>query len=869
MGDKSILDYLCGKDYNIAFMTTFNFDIEFFERFVVNQLYDNNIRKISVYVDAKELNKSILNVKSSYIGRRYFVTPIEMNASFHPKVFLLLGDKKARLVVGSANLTRSGMKSNNEIFNVFDYDGKNLENLALINSAMQFFLQIHSINETEKELFEEIRYIGYLNKEVIHNESFFINNIEESMIEQIKKLIPEEINSIDIAVPYYDNELLALREIKNTYPGAIIHLYIQHKMSTFNVRYNEQEHVIALQNIKPFSKCECNNSDNLYHGKVIRFNTKDKSYILYGSANCTLSAFIHSYNQSGNIECDVLEVGELNEFDYFFDNFKIEYPEKLENQTIIYELPPNHNFTFQCIEESTPLKLVVHYKNKYEHLEILLEEEKLQYRYENNKLIVILPLEVMSSAENLFDITFLFEGKEEKIRCWYNNMQVLTSFREVSNERKVTSVKIDDDGSIFMDDEILIMNAMHDPEEVKLGRMQLKKKQIEEDEPDETEEDTFKIDDDIPDEYIRKYKEYEHVNHCVKKLANHYFLELRRGSIEENRKVLAVRGNLNQLDLIEGNDNGVKHIRRAIEPEKRFERLVKSKILDLLSPERYENQSYAEYKNLVGFFFQIFDKYKYQEKIEDIFLDSYVIQTKFKLLEVLLSKTDENPEVNREDNILMTFMVIMETDYMNMLQEQTDYKVEFRNKELLRQLETLYHIRNNFKGYLSTVLDIINERTIEITKELKAREKEADSLSSKNVYLIREMIPENYAINVIERLYGYKTNTELLEVMRNYYGKSSSVDFNESTVRVICDVDNVGKHLSVENNAQLIQMLKEMKSYSKNINQIIELKVVINISVEVGLTKIEYTYNFNNQSFDVLQYYANGNVIPRHYRLRV
>ena len=116
MGDKSILDYLCGKDYKIALMTTFNFEIDFFERFILNQLYDNNIRKISLFVDAKELSKSIMKVESSYIGKRYFVTPIEMNSSFHPKVFLLLGDKKARLIVGSANLTRSGLKSNNEIF---------------------------------------------------------------------------------------------------------------------------------------------------------------------------------------------------------------------------------------------------------------------------------------------------------------------------------------------------------------------------------------------------------------------------------------------------------------------------------------------------------------------------------------------------------------------------------------------------------------------------------------------------------------------------------------------------------------------------------------------------------------------------------
>lgn len=869
MGDKSILDYLCGRDYKIALMTTFNFEIDFFERFVLNQLYDNNIRKISVFVDAKELNKSILKVDSSYIGKRYFVTPIEMNSSFHPKVFLLLGDKKARLIVGSANLTRSGFKSNNEIFNVFDYDDKNQSNLALINSAMRFFLQLHSINETEDNLFNEIGYIGYLEKKIINNESFFINNIEKSILEQISSIIPSNIKSIDIAVPYYDEELLALKRIKSSYPDAIINLYIQNKMSTFNVKLNEDEEIISDEFIKPFSKCECNNSNNLYHGKVMKFSTEDKSYILYGSANCTLSALVNSYRESGNIECDILEIGEIDEFNYFFDNFMIEYPEKLENQTILYEQQPDNNFMFKYVEENTILEVIASYKNKYEIIDVLLKEEKLKYRYENNKLIIMLPLELMETIENLFDIKIRFEGKEENIRCWYNNMQALTSFREVSNERKVTNVRIDDDGSIFMDDEILILNAMYDPDEIKLGKMQLKKKQIEDEEPDENNEDTFKIDDDIPDDYIRKYKEYEHVTNCVRKIAKHYFTGLRRSKTsDENRSNSGLRY-YNDSQAPDEEEKEIKHIRRATEPEKRFERLVQNKVIDLITPEKYEKKSYEEYKNLVGFFFQIFDKYKYQEKIEDIFLDSYVIETKHKLLEVLLSKTDENTEVNKDDNILMTLMVIIETNYINALQEKSDYKVEFKNKELLKRLESIYHIRNEFKDYLSVVVGIINERTIEIAMELKRRENTDNPLSSKDVYLIRDIISENYAINVINKLYGYKTNEELLNEIRQYYGEDCNIEFKGLALNVACNVDSVGKHLSIENNTLFIQLLKEIRNYSKNVCNIDELKVTINISSDSGLTKITYTYNFNNQMYSSLQYYANGNIVPRNKQLRI
>ena len=864
MSDKSILDYLGDKDYKIALMTTFNFEIDFFERFILNRLYDYNIRKISLFIDAKELSKSINNVDNSYIGRKYFVTPIEMNSSFHPKVFLLLGDKKARLIVGSANLTRTGLSSNNEIFNVFDYDEKQGENLALIKSAMSFFKKLHLINETENDLFEEISYIGYLNKEASHEETFLLTNIDKSILEQSSEIIRKEINTIDIAVPYYDNELLALRAIKNKYSDAKINLYIQNKMSTFNVDYNESNNIIEVDNIIPFSKCISNDSTNFYHGKVIRFRTDDESYILYGSANCTLSALVKTYKSNGNIECDVFEKGSVDEFDYFFEDFEEHYTEKLESQVMIYESQPERNYIFKYIEDDITLKVYINYKNKYDDLVIKLFDEELKYTYLEDKIVVLLPLEVLNRVESIFTLNLFFNNTFENIRCWYNNLQAITVFREVSNERSVINVKVLDDGSIFMEDEILIMNAMYDPKEMKLVNLQMKKRQIEADEPD-NEDDNFKIDENIPDDYVRKYKEHEYVNNCIRKLAGYYFSGIRRLK-EENKNFTSEKmyDSSNDLDDYEK----PKVIRKATEPEKRFERLVKNKIEDLLSLEKYEKKSYDEYKNLIGFFFGIFDKYKYQEKIEDIFLDKYVVETKYNLLNVLLSKEEAKNDEYRDDNIIMTLMVILETDYINSLQEQLDYKVETRNKEILKRIDNLYNLRNDFKGYLKYVVEQINERTIEIVKELKSRENDNSPITAKEVYLIKALISENHAINVVDRLYGYKTNQELLDVIKKYYGEESSIEFSDSIISVVCNLDSVGKHLSVENNDALIQMLKEIKNYSKNVNKIDLVKAVINISNHDGLTKLEYTYNYDNQTYDAILSYANGKVIPRSRQLR-
>ena len=115
------------KDYDIALMTTFNFDINFFERSILNILYNNNIKKVSVFSDSKELNKSITEVTHTSIGKKYMINPIEIKGAFHPKLILLLGQNKAKLFITSANLTVNGYYINNEIFNIFEYNANNLD----------------------------------------------------------------------------------------------------------------------------------------------------------------------------------------------------------------------------------------------------------------------------------------------------------------------------------------------------------------------------------------------------------------------------------------------------------------------------------------------------------------------------------------------------------------------------------------------------------------------------------------------------------------------------------------------------------------------------------------------------------------------
>ena len=175
-----------------------------------------------------------------------------MNSSFHPKVILLLGKNKARLFVGSCNLTTSGYYINNEISNMIDYDIDHSENLSLIQDAMNFFLELNEkTDKRDNELIQKIKILPYYRVEAnINNDLKLIHNINKSIIEQSKELIKDKVKEIDIAVPYYDPEALALKEIKELYPDSKIKLYIQNERNNRKNKRGNKNKIKAPEHTK-------------------------------------------------------------------------------------------------------------------------------------------------------------------------------------------------------------------------------------------------------------------------------------------------------------------------------------------------------------------------------------------------------------------------------------------------------------------------------------------------------------------------------------------------------------------------------------------------------------------------------------------
>lgn len=844
MFDKRILDEISNsRGYSIALLTTFNFEISYFERTILSALYDKGIKNIELFVDADELEKAVSESIDNNLNKKYIANPIRINSAFHPKIVLLLGEEKAKLIVASANIKTSGYTLNNEIYNVFEYSKDSQENLNLINDVISFFERLNGMSYYQDErIFNKINDLIYRHRRTDNNDIKLIQNLDLSVIDQLKEIIKEKVVSIDIAVPYYDNELLGYKSLSEAFDCKNINLYLQNGLSTFPVDYNKNNEIVESDNIYTYLKLKSNGKKNFYHGKVFRINTENKAYILYGSSNCTLSALSKTFHNGGNIECNILESGQKDEFDYFFDNFEIESFDELTCNIIEYEPQEKKNYSFKYGIKKDEIKLYLSFKEKKDNINVKIGEKQVDYCYDDNNLIITLDRLISDEINNIFDLKIIDGENQELVRCWYFDIDTVENYRNAERTTSFDDITVDEDMEKYREHMELIVRTLaltkdEYSEQIKLQKMLNKKSDLESQEDlDEDEIDNdFIIDKDIPDEYIKKNKDFTNAYIKSRLFSDRFFKGLKLKNSNTS--------NISNSEVKESTDKDKKK-RPATPSEKRFERFIKSRVKGILRDEYVELVDYDHYKNSIGVILDVINEYKYKEKVEDIFDDKYIIEISLDMINRLLEKeTSEHIREDQETTIILSFISIIENHIINNSEENKDYKVELFNKDVIKRLNQLFNIRENYEELLQYAVNNINSN-------------------------IRK-VDYDYYKSYIESLFGYKTNEELLEVIKKYYGLNCSITFENSKIIVICNQESVGKHLSIENNDAFIQMLKEIKNYSKNISEISELKAIINISVTKGLTKIEYTYNFNKQLYESLQYYYDGNVIPRNKQLKV
>jgi hypothetical protein len=113
-------------DAHTSIVLAYNVDLLVYDKLVRRRLASAGVSSQIVFCDATPYAASLDAIDpTSRVGRAYSVTPVRVEGAFHPKVYLLLGRRSGRLVLGSGNASIGGLVRNAEVFGTFTFDAEN------------------------------------------------------------------------------------------------------------------------------------------------------------------------------------------------------------------------------------------------------------------------------------------------------------------------------------------------------------------------------------------------------------------------------------------------------------------------------------------------------------------------------------------------------------------------------------------------------------------------------------------------------------------------------------------------------------------------------------------------------------------------
>ena len=709
---------------------------------------------------------------------------------------------------------------------------------GLAKNTITFFQEINENSyKLDNKLLQETKELFYYHTAKKNSKISLIYSIGEPILSQVKGVISDTVRSIKVAVPYYDNQLLAYKKLIDEFKNAKVTLYIQNEKSTFPVKYNEENKFASdIVVFKGFNDGTSGSGSNFYHGKVFLFKTDTKAYVLYGSSNCTLAALTKTPSLGGNIECDLLEQGDLDEFDYFFNNIAaIDLNETFFANVLRYESEEIqiYSFKYGCLKNGE-ITLHFSFSKEDDSLEVFYQAYKLVYKIIDNELIVFIDEALAEIFPNVFELKFSFKDGEENQLCWIYSETALSLNRiKQSDKQWIGSFDPDSTGDKFCEDRMNILKAemtcradVQEYNKTMAYYNQIKQEQ----EGDDADSEDYIVEVEIPDEYRIAEKKYRDIS-GIRNIFFKRFISIRSNDAVGKDYEPDASGNQSK-----STETGSCKPRKATPYEKQFERFVKRRVRGMLEDTYVEIIETKHYIGLAEIIFSIFDKYNREENVEDIFDSMYVVKTKAEFLTRILSKSIEEEEKDElEPGILDQCFVALVNNYLISLQERDqDIASQYLaiNKNLLKQIEKRFHVRTIYLEH------------VKILYEKRVFKKDFD-ISGFGGY--------------VERLYGYKSYELLEQYIAKEY-ENANLEIQDKRVLITATAEEMIKHIKPNTN-----VLREIKKYSNNVQKVDNVTITVNNSGTKNNSKsyidqIKHSIRLNDNHCRSTTTWSNGRV---------
>lgn len=230
----SLLDELRKGGYEASLITTFNAYLPFYEEVVLRRLVNVGVRHNVLLMDAAQYSISCRDYPPNLAGRQYTLAPIKVPGAFHPKIIVLVGEKKALVAVGSHNMTLAGFGFNRELTNVVRVGANEDPSArAVVQQAwdeVEHWLQINQLSLPSQviEMVDKVRdFAPWLNKvKSSGSEGRRIFGARPGNIDlwsQLTGSIKGGVREVSVFGAFFDKDFSFVRQIKTDLaPSKII-----------------------------------------------------------------------------------------------------------------------------------------------------------------------------------------------------------------------------------------------------------------------------------------------------------------------------------------------------------------------------------------------------------------------------------------------------------------------------------------------------------------------------------------------------------------------------------------------------------------------------------------------------------------------
>lgn len=326
---QHIFDDILGggsSTFHSAILTCYSFDPFFYANFFKPQLNARGICNQLVLIDANRLDEAKEDERFSFIpGVSPFegYTPLRIECKsggvFHPKIGIFIGEKRVTAIIGSGNLTYSGMSYNDEAWGAFSVSSADSLEAPVIAAVWRYLkviiaqqnlssatLQLSWMLENS-ELLQHLDATAPVETPVddASGESFeFVANTAAGSIFNriVEKVGGDAVKKITICTPFYDVKGTALKNLQSVLSPLEIVCLVHPEEGSLPTELEQK----AFRNIHFFDyKVSGEKHRNMVHAKLFQIETTSGTMLAIGSANASIQA-IGDTDRGANDEADII-----------------------------------------------------------------------------------------------------------------------------------------------------------------------------------------------------------------------------------------------------------------------------------------------------------------------------------------------------------------------------------------------------------------------------------------------------------------------------------------------------------------------------------------------------------------------------------